>query len=128
MFFLYMTNIDLFSLSIFIFFVLFSIPGTCAFYNSWKKNFFLSIRDQNNQLSCRILRKDELWLALKGSLSCMVNAKSFLADWIQNRFMTVYNRGTGRNWYIALNGIFPFLWYSLLQFFSFRNDCIAWRK
>ena len=52
-----MTNIDLFSLSIFIFFVLFCIPGTCAFYNSWKNFFFLSIRDQNNQLSCGILRK-----------------------------------------------------------------------
>ena len=29
-------------------------------------------------------------------LSCIVNAKSFLADSIQNRFIKVYNRG--RNW------------------------------
>ena len=45
MFFLYMTKIDLFSLFIFILFVLFCIPGTCVFYNSLKKK-FLSICDQ----------------------------------------------------------------------------------
>ena len=38
-------KIDLFSLSIFTLFVFFCIPGTCVFYNSWKK-FFFSIRDQ----------------------------------------------------------------------------------
>ena len=40
-----MTKVDLFSLSIFILFVLFCIPGTCVFYNSVNKIFF-SIRDQ----------------------------------------------------------------------------------
>ena len=32
------------------------IPGTCVFYNSWKKNFFL-YSGSNNQLSRSILRK-----------------------------------------------------------------------
>ena len=45
MFFLYVTKIDLFSLTIFILIVLFCIPGTCVFYNRWKKIIF-SIRDQ----------------------------------------------------------------------------------
>ena len=45
-FILYMTKIDLFSLCIFILFVLFKIPGCCVFYNSWKKKIFFSIRDQ----------------------------------------------------------------------------------
>ena len=53
LFFLYMTKIDLFSLSVFILFFLFCIPGTCIFYNSWKKIHSWS----NNQLSCGILRK-----------------------------------------------------------------------
>ena len=48
-----MTKLDLFSLSIFILFVLFCIPGTCVSYNSWKKIHLWS----NNQLSCSILRK-----------------------------------------------------------------------
>ena len=53
-FILYMTKIDLFSLCIFILFVLFKIPGCCVFYNSWKKFFFLHSWS-NNQLSCGIL-------------------------------------------------------------------------
>ena len=44
------------SLSIFILFVLFCIPGTCVFYNSSKKKFFLHLWS-NNQFSCGILRK-----------------------------------------------------------------------
>ena len=32
------------------------IPGTCVFYNSWKKSVFLD-SGSNNQLSCSILRK-----------------------------------------------------------------------
>ena len=44
------------SLSIFILFVLFCIPGTCVFCNSCKKFFFLYLWS-NNQFSCSILRK-----------------------------------------------------------------------
>ena len=51
-----LTKIDLFLLSIFIWFVLFCIPGTCVFYNSWKIYFYLHLWS-NNQLSCGILRK-----------------------------------------------------------------------
>ena len=50
---LYMTKIDLFSLSIFMLFVLLCIPGTCVFYNSWKEIHMWS----DNQFSCSILRK-----------------------------------------------------------------------
>ena len=53
-----MTKIDLFSLSIFILFLLFCIPGICVFYNSWRKRFF-SIRDQ----IMRHLREDFLMRA-----------------------------------------------------------------
>ena len=52
-----MTEIDLFSLSIFILFVLFCIPGTCVFCNSWKIIFCLHSKLFFNQLSCDILRK-----------------------------------------------------------------------
>ena len=48
-----MTKIDLFSLSIFILFVLFCTPGTHVFYNNWEKIHLWS----NNQLSCGILMK-----------------------------------------------------------------------
>ena len=41
-----MTKIDLFSLSIIILFVVFCIPGTCAFYSSWEKEIFVSISYQ----------------------------------------------------------------------------------
>ena len=51
-----MTKIDLFSLSIIILFVVFCIPGTCAFYSSWEKDFFLHFLS-NDQRSCSILRK-----------------------------------------------------------------------
>ena len=51
-----MTKIDLFSLSTFILFILFCVPGTCVFYNSLKKEIFLHSWS-NNQLSCGILRK-----------------------------------------------------------------------
>ena len=40
-----MTKMDIFSLSILKLFVLFCIPGTCLFCNSWT-NLFFSIRDQ----------------------------------------------------------------------------------
>ena len=42
----YMAKIDLFSLSIIILFVVFCIPGTCAFYSSWEKEIFFSISYQ----------------------------------------------------------------------------------
>ena len=48
-------------------------------------------------------------LVFEGYLSCMANAKSFLADWIQNRIIKVYNRG--RYWDIALNEINRSLYY-----------------
>ena len=73
-----------------------------------------------------------LWLMLNqnAQLTCMVNAKSFLANSIQNRFIKVYNRG--RNWYISLNEMFLFEWnVFVIQFtiiFSFRNHIIPWRK
>ena len=59
-----------------------------------------------------------LWLMLNqnAQLTCMVNAKSFLANSIQNRFIKVYNRGRIDTFHwmkcFFLNGMF--LWYSLL--------------
>ena len=67
---LYATKIDLFSLSILILFVLFCIPGTGVFYNSWKKFFFLHSWS-NNQFSCGTLRK--IFTMRAGDYEQMIN-------------------------------------------------------
>ena len=83
LFYLYMIKIDLFSLSSFILFVLFCIPGTCVFYNSWKKTFFLHSWS-NNQLSPDILRK--IFTMRAGDYERIINY-----DWPDDRFRQTWS-------------------------------------
>ena len=59
-----------------------SIPRTCVFYNSWKKNVFIHSWS-NNQLSCGILRK--IFTMRVGDYKWIINY-----DW-PNVFTTPFN-------------------------------------